>query len=140
MSIQSRHPELDSGSIHLSRKGKSLREKQTLIDSGSESGMTKNCHAEVAEPQPNRSMQSLNCHAELVSASSRRGDEGSPLTPTLSCTSLRIQAHKTRPSSVRFASRRARERNFYVIARSVATWQSKFYKFCIGKILKRSKY
>ena len=30
-----------SGSIHLSSKGKSLREKQTLIDSGSESGMTK---------------------------------------------------------------------------------------------------
>ena len=25
-----------------------------------------------------------NCHAELVSASSRRDDEGSPLTPTLS--------------------------------------------------------
>jgi len=47
-------------------------------------------------------------HAELVSASSRRDDEGSPLTPTLSCTSLRIQAHKTRSSSVRFASRRAR--------------------------------
>jgi len=84
VSIQSRHPELDSGSIHLSRKGKSLREKQTLIDSGSESGMTKNCHAEVAEPQPNRSMQNLNCHPELVSGSSHRDDEGSPLTPTLS--------------------------------------------------------
>ena len=68
----------------MSRKGKSLREKQTLIDSGSESGMTKNCHAEVAEPQPNRSMQNLNCHPELVSGSSHRDDEGSPLTPTLS--------------------------------------------------------
>ena len=55
-----------SGSIHLSSKGKSLREKQTLIDSGSESGMTQDCHA------------------ELVSASSHCDDEGSPLTPTLS--------------------------------------------------------
>jgi len=61
-----RHPELDSGSINvdLSRKGRSLREE--WIDSGSESGMTQNCHA------------------ELVSASSHSGDEGSPLTPTLS--------------------------------------------------------
>ena len=61
-----RHPELDSGSINvgLSRKGRTLREE--WIDSGSESGMTQNCHA------------------ELVSASSRRDDEGSPLTPTLS--------------------------------------------------------
>jgi len=65
-------------------------------------------HPEVAEPQPNRSMQDLNCHPELDSGSSHCDDEGSPLTPTLSCTSLRIQAHKTRPSSVRFASRRAR--------------------------------
>jgi len=41
-------------------------------------------HPEVAEPQPNRSMQDLNCHPELVSGSSHCGDEGSPLTPTLS--------------------------------------------------------
>ena len=41
-------------------------------------------HPEVAEPQPNRSMQNLNCHPELVSGSSHRDDEGSPLTPTLS--------------------------------------------------------
>jgi len=47
-------------------------------------------------------------HPELVSGSSHCDDESSPLTPTLSCTSLRIQAHKTRSSSVRFASRRAR--------------------------------
>ena len=39
---------------------------KTLIDSGSESGMTQNCHA------------------ELVSASIHSVDEGSPLTPTLS--------------------------------------------------------
>jgi len=50
-------------------------------------------------------------HPELDSGSSHRGKEGSPLTPTLSCTSLRIQAHKTRPSSVRFASSRARGKN-----------------------------
>jgi len=42
------------------------------------------CHPEVAEPQPNRSMQDLNCHPELDSGSIHRGDEGSPLTPTLS--------------------------------------------------------
>ena len=41
-------------------------------------------HPEVAEPQPNRSMQNLNCHPELDSGSSHRGKEGSPLTPTLS--------------------------------------------------------
>jgi len=41
-------------------------------------------HPEVAEPQPNRSMQNLNCHPELVSGSSHCDDEGSPLTPTLS--------------------------------------------------------
>jgi len=63
-------------------EGKSLREE--WIDSGSESGMTQDCHAEVAEPQPNRSMQNLNCHPELVSGSSHCEDEGSPLTPTLS--------------------------------------------------------
>ena len=55
-------------------EGKSLREKQTLIDSGSESGMTQDCHAEVAEPQPNRSMQDLECYPAFgSSASSRRG-------------------------------------------------------------------
>jgi len=42
------------------------------------------CHPEVAEPQPNRSTQDLNCHPELDSGSIHRGDEGSPLTPTLS--------------------------------------------------------
>jgi len=63
-------------------EGKSLREE--WIDSGSESGMTQDCHPEVAELQPNRSMQNLNCHPELVSGSIHRGDEGSPLTPTLS--------------------------------------------------------
>jgi len=69
-----RHPELDSGSINvdLYRKGRTLREE--WIDSGSESGMTKNCHAEVAEPQPNRSMQDLECYPAFgSSASSRRG-------------------------------------------------------------------
>jgi len=53
----------------------------------------------------------LLCHCERPTGASQSHDccdEGSPLTPTLSYTSLRIQAHKTRPSSVRFASRRAR--------------------------------
>jgi len=64
--MSTRHSELDSESInvYLSRKGRTLREK--WIDSGSESGMTQNCHA------------------ELVSASIHSGNEGSPLTPTLS--------------------------------------------------------
>jgi len=30
-------------------------------------------HSEVAEPQPNRSMQNLNCHPEFISGSIRRG-------------------------------------------------------------------
>jgi len=72
----------ESINVYLSRKGRTLREE--WIDSGSESGMTQNCHAEVAEPQPNSSMQNLNCHPEFISGSIRRGNEGSPLTPTLS--------------------------------------------------------
>ena len=55
----------------------------------------------------------LLCHCERPTGASQSHDccdEGSPLTPTLSYTSLRIQAHKTRSSSVRFASRRARGR------------------------------
>jgi len=42
-------------------------------------------HPEVAEPQPNRSMQDLECYPAFGSSGSiHRGDEGSPLTPTLS--------------------------------------------------------
>ena len=42
-------------------------------------------HPEVAEPQPNRPMQDLECYPAFGSSGSiHRGDEGSPLTPTLS--------------------------------------------------------
>ena len=64
--------------------------------------------SEVSQSQSRGGVSIQSRHPELVSGSSHCDDESSPLTPTLSCTSLRIQAHKTRSSSVRFASRRAR--------------------------------